>query len=122
MQGDRARARPRQDGGSEGSIVITLLASRNGNWQTVLRRRQRTRGIRCVSAGRVLRAIKIQYHVTRLRDSVVGERRVKKAAGTVGLGCTRGVAEDKEKLLVLGTLFNRFQTERPALEREFCRP
>src|SRR5664279_3876698 len=90
-------------------IVIALLACGNWNRQAVLRRRQRTRGIRRVRARRVLRTIEVEYHFTRLRQTMIGQRRVEKTSRSVSFRLAGGVAKDKEEVFVLGTFHDRFQ-------------
>src|SRR5271169_1244394 len=102
-------------------IVITLLAHRNRDGQTILRRWQGARRIRRVCAGRILCAVEVEHQLARLGQSVIGQRRVEKAPGAVGLRLTRSVAKDEKQFGDLRALENGFETERFAVERELRR-
>src|SRR5271166_3112902 len=103
------------------SLVKPLLARWYRDLQAILWQRQRAGGVRCVSAGRIVRSIEIEPKIARLRQAVAGQLGIEKPARAVGFGLARGVAQDKEQLLVAERFYHRLQAQGLAVEREFRR-
>src|SRR5271169_577507 len=101
------------------SVVVTLLASRYRNAETILDGRQRTRGIGGECTGRVLQFIEIEPELSGPIYAMVGKLGVEKASRSVGRRFAGGVAHNKEKVGRFRIFKHRLEPENLSIQRKF---
>src|SRR5579864_2064672 len=91
-------------------LAIVLLAGINGDGQAVFFRRERTRGVRCDRARRVVSTIEVEHNFA-VRDRIG----VKESAPGISFRLARQIA-DHEAQSMLGVAAERCEREFPAVE------
>src|SRR5579864_8442123 len=93
-------------------VAIVLLAGINGDGQAVLSRRERTRGVGCDRARRVVSAVEVEHNF-----AVSDRIGVKESAAGIGFRLARQIA-DHEAQSMLGVATERCERKFPAVEFE----
>src|SRR5579884_163888 len=106
------------DFGRRSSVVIALLTGGQCDLQAILRRRQRTRCVMGVGAGRILQPIEVEPEFSRLRQPMIGKSGVKKTSRGIASLLAGRVLDDEHQLFVARVFEDRLQAEALAIKRE----